>query len=423
MKITRLLLGVIAPLALALPALAEQPSDGGQPAPTEVVSEPNDGAAAATPAAQPTPRAKHTVALGPEGTDDSGRTGRIHTVVRGDTLWDISEAYLGTPWVWPSIWKENPRVANPNRIYPGNRLWIAPGEMRQLSDAEAASLTGEQPPASTGDASPQPMGILVVPGIDQIDFIDATHLETAGALLGSPEPEKMLAAYRRAYVGFGEGQVEVGDRFSIVREAEKVRDPATNKLLGYHVDKLGWLEITKVGLESSEALIRESWGDILRGDRLVPLVNLSPEIGVRPSNSAVEGQIAMMPDDRKVTAHFDTVYLNRGTDHGLEVGNPLEIYKPGAIVRDEETEIDHRLPDDVIANLIVITVQPESSVAFVTHVNQAMHRGDLFRPAEHELTSVRGVLSEPLDSAQWTARTIGKGGTTTSAPPAKAAQP
>lgn len=421
MKITRLLLGVIAPLALAVPALAEQPTDGAQPAQTEAVGEPGGGAPAAAPAAQPAPRARHTVALGPEGTDENGRTGRIHTVVRGDTLWDISEAYLGTPWVWPTIWKENPRVANPNRIYPGNRLWIAPGEMRQLSDAEAASLG--QPPASSGDVSSQPTGILVVPGIDQIDFIDAQHLETAGALLGSPEREKMLSANRRAYVGLGEGQVEVGDRFSIVREAEKVRDPETNKLLGYHVDKLGWLEITKVDLESSEALIRESWGDILRGDRLVPLVEPSPEIGVRPSTSAVEGQLAMLPDNRTVTAHYDTVYLNRGTDHGLEVGNPIEVYEPGAIVRDEETKIDHRMPDDVIANLIVITVQPETSVALVTHVNKQLHRGDMFRPTDNERSSFRGALSEPLDSTQWTARTLGKGGSITDSPPAKAAQP
>lgn len=417
MKITRLLLGVIAPLALALPALAEQPSDGAQPAQTQAVGEADGGAPAATPAT----RTRHTVALGPESTDENGRTGRIHTVVRGDTLWDISEAYLGTPWVWPTIWKENPRVANPNRIYPGNRLWIAPGEMRQLSDAEAASLG--QPPASSGDASSQPTGILVVPGIDQIDFIDAQRLETAGALLGSPEREKMLSANRRAWVGLGEGQVEVGDRFSIVREAEKVRDPETNKVLGYHVDKLGWLEVTKVDLESSEALIRESWGDILRGDRLVPLVEPSPEIGVRPSTTAVEGQLAMLPDNRTVTAHWDTVYLNRGTDHGLEVGNPIEVYEPGAIVRDEETKIDHRMPDDVIANLIVITTQPETSVALVTHVNKQLHRGDMFRPTDDERSSFRGAISAPLDSTQWTARTLGKGGSITDSPPAKAAHP
>ena len=421
MKITRLLLGVVAPLALVMPALAEQPREGGQPAPAEIAGAPSDTAAAA-PAAQPATRARHTVALGPEGTDDSGRTGRIHTVVRGDTLWDISEAYLGTPWVWPSIWKENPRVANPNRIYPGNRLWIAPGEMRQLTDDEAAKLTkSEQPPASTGDASPQPIRVVPLAGMEQVDFIDAQRLETAGAVLGSPEQEKMLAAYRRAYVGLGEGQVDVGDRFTIVRQGAEVHDPATNRMLGYHVDKLGWLEITKVGPEASEAIIRESWSDIVRGDRLVPFVNPPTEVAVHAATSAVEGQIAFTPDDRKIMSHFNVVYLNRGTDQGLEVGNPLEIYEPGAMAEDEETKIDHRLPDTVIANLVVISVQPETSVAIVTHVNRELQRGDVFRPAEREDTSFGAAQSAPLEGTQWTERTLEKSVPAKNAPPAKAA--
>jgi hypothetical protein len=424
MKITRLLLGVVAPLALAMPALAEQPRNGDQPAPAAIVGAPSDGATATAPAAQAVPRAKHTVALGPEGTDDSGRTGRIHTVVRGDTLWDISEAYLGTAWVWPSIWKENPRVANPNRIYPGNRLWIAPGEMRQLTDDEAAKLTNNaQPPASTGDASGQPLRVVQLAGMEQIDYIDAQHLESAGSLLGSPEQEKMLAAYRRAYVGLGEGQVAVGDRFTIVREGNPVRDPATNRVLGYHIDKLGWLEITKVGPEASEAMIRESWSDIVRGDRLVPFVDPPKEVAVHPSTTAVEGQILMMPEDRKVTAHFDIVYLNRGSDQGLEVGNPLEIYEPGAMAEDVETKIDHRLPDNVVANLIVITVQPETSVALVTHVNRELQRGDTFRPADGENTSFGAAQSAPLGGEQWTARTLEKSAPAKSASPAKIASP
>jgi hypothetical protein len=129
-----------------------------------------------------------------------------------------------------------------------------------------------------------------------------------------------------------------------------------------------------------------------------------------------------MPDNRKVTAHYDTVYLNRGTDHGLEVGNPLEIYEPGPIVEDEETKIDHRLPDNVIANLVVITTQPETSVALITHVNRELRRGDAFRPAENERSSFEAVQSEALDPTQWTARTIEKGATTLSAPPASAAR-
>ena len=106
-------------------------------------------------------------------------------------------------------------------------------------------------------------------------------------------------------------------------------------------------------------MIRESWGDIVRGDRLMPFVDPPTEVGVRPASTPVEGVIALMPDNRKVTAHYDIVYLNRGTDSGLEVGNPLEIYEPGPIVEDEETKIDHRLPDNIIANLVVITTQPD----------------------------------------------------------------
>jgi hypothetical protein len=424
MRIMRLLvLGVITPLAFTLAAFAEPGAAANPAVPAEVVATPGDTAAAETPAAQPAPRARHTVALGPEGTDEQGRTGRIHTVVRGDTLWDISEAYLGSAWVWPSIWKANPRVANPNRIYPGNRIWIAPGEMRQLSDAEAASLTsGEQPPASSGDASMQPMRIQQVPNIEQIGFVTAEQLETAGALLASPEPEKMLAANRRAYIGLGEGQVEVGDQFTIVRENERVRDPETNRVLGVHVDKLGWLEVTKVGPEASEAMIRVSYEDIMRGDRLIPRVELSREVPVHAGAAAVDGQIAMNPRERNITAHFDIVYLNRGTGHGIEVGNPLEVYRPGAVAVDGETRVKYRLPDDVIANLLVISANPAASVALVTSTNLDLDRGNFFRSAESETTSHAAPSSAPLEGMQWMARTIEKGNAGhDTAPPAKAA--
>ena len=69
-----------------------------------------------------------------------------HIVEKGDTLWDISDAYLGTPWVWPSIWKDNTaEVANPHHIYPGERIWISPYEMRKVSDTEAAEMIARTP--------------------------------------------------------------------------------------------------------------------------------------------------------------------------------------------------------------------------------------------------------------------------------------
>ena len=80
------------------------------------------------------------VVLGPKGTDDQGRSGRLHTVARGDTLWDLSAAYLGTPWVWPSVWTDNDDIANPHLIVPGDMIWITANEMRVVTDAEAESF-------------------------------------------------------------------------------------------------------------------------------------------------------------------------------------------------------------------------------------------------------------------------------------------
>ena len=48
----------------------------------------------------------------------------VHTVETGDTLWDLSFRYLGSPWRWNAVWKNNPDIHNPHRIYPGDKIII-----------------------------------------------------------------------------------------------------------------------------------------------------------------------------------------------------------------------------------------------------------------------------------------------------------
>ena len=48
-----------------------------------------------------------------------------YTVKSGDTLWDISEKFFGSPWIWPELWEMNSKqVMNPHLIFPGNRLHL-----------------------------------------------------------------------------------------------------------------------------------------------------------------------------------------------------------------------------------------------------------------------------------------------------------
>jgi len=333
------------------------------------------------------PAAPRAPELGPVGYDASGESGRIHTVVRGDTLWDISEAYLGTPWVWPSIWKDNPDVPNPHRIYPGDKIWISRTSMRRVTDAEAAELLSAQPPAeavpaATEDAVPVPLGAISVPSIESSGFVSADVLAAAGSIIGSPRPDVLLGQDQLVYLSLGEGQVQKGDRFDVVRVEGQVRDPETGHTLGSYVDQVGWVEVTRVHPESAEAMIRMASEEVQRNDRLVPRVEPDHEIELRmPSSTSVAGQLAFFPNERRVMGGEDYVIINRGTDHGLAVGNPLEVYRSMGQARDPITGSRHMLPDDVIGELVVVSAEPTTAVAMVLHAREELERGDHFRVA------------------------------------------
>jgi hypothetical protein len=332
--------------------------------------------------------------LGPVGYDEAGEQGRIHVVVGGDTLWDISESYLGTPWVWPSIWESNPGVANPHRIFPGDQIWITPSKMKRVTPGEAAQLLArspivdepfeEFPPAAVEeiiDAIPTTPGYqtLEFTGMHSVAYVSEEQYVGSGSIVDSPSPHRLLSETRRAYLNLGGAEVSVGDRFSIVRASEEVRDPSSNRKIGFLVERLGWLEVTRTRDESSEALIKQSFAEIERGDRILPQEKLSQEIPVRSGGTEVEGLVAHFQNSRTVMAQRDVVFLNRGTQDGVEVGVPLEIYRDQGSARDSLQRRSVRLPEDVVAGLVVISAEPATSVAVVTYSKTQIERGDNFR--------------------------------------------
>lgn len=375
------------------PPAASEPvaADAAEP----VVAEPVEAgapAAADTAAREPKPR---EVELGPVGHDAEGRAGRIHVVQRGDTLWDISDAYLGTPWVWPSLWKDNDAIKNPHLIHPGDRIWISPWEMRKVTEAEAAALLAGQPAGAGGapaalaetDAMPseKTLGTYRFTSMDNIGFVTLDQAEGAAAIIESAAPRKWLSDNTEVVIGLGAGQVQAGDQFDIFRTETRVTDLDTGMQYGWATKQLGWLEVTDVHEESSRALIRHSASEIQRGDQLLPRRVRSSDIPVSGSPGPVEGRIVYLPEQRLQLGQRDVVYLDRGSRQGLAVGNALEIYRrlgDNGRAYDETQDAMRRVPDHVVAKLLVVDVYEDTSVAVVTHTTEELNRGDHFRGSE-----------------------------------------
>jgi len=375
---------------------ASPPVPSAAPLPVEMTQSPLKRAGESVSAVAPAPT--HALTRGRIGYDAEGRPGHIHSVASADTLWDISELYLGTPWVWPSIWQDNQRIDNPHLIFPGDQIWISAYEMRRITEEEAAFMVSNVPedvqpaaapdpgivdlPAELPAAAPEPERVVSVSGLESSGLVTEAQLQAAASIIAGIPERVYFAQPDEVYVGLGEGQSEVGETFNIVRTQEAVRDPDSGKRLGYHVEILGWLEIKEVFPETSLATIRMSTGEIQLEDRLIRRTPLPAQVSLQPSPAHLEGKIAFFPRDRVLMGLNDFVYLNRGALDGLEVGSPLEVYRLG-FTASETTRSSERVavPDRRVARMVVVRADSQASVALVLTADTELEIGDRFRGA------------------------------------------
>ncbi len=342
-----------------------------------------------------------------EGVTPDGKRGRIHRVVAGDTLWGITDTYLGTPWIWPSIWQENAGIANPHRIFPGDLIWIAEGEMRKLSPEEAeALLNGRNEPApaaaAKGSAAPAPAPanepmpaddpfavldedaggqrrIVRFPGLEHAPFVSAEEFAAAGAIVGNHDEHYWVAQEQTAIVSLGEGSVHPGEAFSVFRVRSRVAHPETGEVIGYFIEVIGKVEVTEVHPETSIARIVLSTSEIEPGDRIAPWSAAQSEFVVSTPGDDVHGTVVALQPHRLYSGNQDLVILDRGADEGLASGHELVVYRAGGLVRDPHSGMRVLEPDDVLGRLLVLRAGPHTAVALVGRSRAEIEPGDRFR--------------------------------------------
>lgn len=309
---------VAAGLALALAACASTP-----PAP------PPTSPAAEAPPAQPAP-AKEAVQLKPQHP-------LRYVVKKGDTLWDISNMFLQSPWLWPEIWYVNPQIKNPHLIFPGDVITLT-----YVNGRPQLALTRGQPPVHLSPkvrVEPLSKAIPTIP-IDAIrpfltrpEVVDADELNNAPYILRTLDGRLMTGAQGRVYVR-GQNAAD-GASYTILRKSRPLTDPQTGEVLGYQALYVGALKITQWG-DPATAVVTASSEEVMGGDRLIPTSNemLSSHFTPRAPGREVHAQIIDILGGLAEAGQYQVVVLDRGARDGLEAGNVLAIYQHGQAVED-----------------------------------------------------------------------------------------
>ncbi|MFG6464231.1 LysM peptidoglycan-binding domain-containing protein [Roseateles sp. DXS20W] len=325
-----------------------------------------------------------------------------HTVVPGDTLWDISKLFLKSPWRWPELWGMNrDQIRNPHLIYPGQILHLVKTDGRarlQFGQRVGGGAAGDtvklrpQMRISALDSNPIPTIPLhlIQPFLTDAVVFDTDALATAPRIVATQEGHVLLGKGDTAYA---RGDFRGATDFRIFRTSRVLRDPTTSEILGYEAPYVGTADLVRPGEDRKSAdgksteivpatlQIRQVKQEVGVGDRLAPapqrnLERYVPHAPERP----MAGQIAAIYGEAINAGQNQIVALNRGKRDGVERGHVFALWRDGVAMKDktQDRPQDIKLPDERHGILFVFEVYERVSYALIISVKEPVKPGDRF---------------------------------------------
>lgn len=313
--------------------------------------------------------------------------GHVHTVVPGDTLWDLSQQYLGSAWYWPKVWSYNPEIANPHWIYPGNRVRFLPSGEEVPMQVEAGETPSEPSPGGPEETGVQATGKIgyTPTGTHRLllqGFVTGRELEEAGEIAGSFSEALMLSYPDNLYIRFRKRTaVRIGSEYVIFKTIKRVDHPTKGGTAGYLTHFLGRAKVVAAGPEIVTAQITDTWDEIHRGDLIGPAnEDLRLKVSQRPNDKALEGVVLeMMVPFLTLVGEHQLVLVDRGSGDGVQVGNTFTVVRQqdlGGTLMDPKGAQDRRWPEESIATCMVVDVKDRASTCLMTRSIREVVRGD-----------------------------------------------
>ncbi len=340
--------------------------------------------------------------------------GTTHTVVKGDTLWDLSQTYLGSPWYWPKVWSYNPQIANPHWIYPGNQVRFFPGSGEEPAgqvEVEIEPGSGTQGEGDVALVEPaennsvdmvgpkpyQPKGHERLP---REGFVTDKDLEQTGVLAKSFAETEMLTTGDIVYLIFKDRSAAVvGKNYLIYRPDRKVYHPRSQRLVGYLTALVGQARV----LDTSDpyyvrAQISFSFDAMFRGDRVGPAGEAMVLTVAPVANSNAQdlpgAVVANLNPYITVNGERSEIVVDLGGADGVQAGNMFTVIRQADPLDqgvNPAANQDPRLPVEEVGRCIATEVKEHASTCMLLRTVREIVSGDriVLRAASKAPVSIR----------------------------------
>lgn len=300
-----------------------------------------------------------------------------YTVVKGDTLWDISGKFLRQPWKWPEIWHANPQVKNPHLIYPGDVLSLVyidgkPRLMVNRGNGGTIKLTPGIRKSPMAEAIPS-IPLEAINSFLLNNRIVNSKREFDGApYVVAGNAERVLSGHNdRIYV---RGNVQEENAYDVFRQGKTYHDPATGEFLGINADYVGSGDVVARERDIGTMVLSRTAQEVRLADRVFATEERAITSTFFPSEpaSSIDGLILDVPRGVSQIGQLDVVTINRGERDGLQAGNVLAVYKTGETVRDQVTGDRVKVPDERSGVLMVFRTYEKMSYGLVLQASRQL---------------------------------------------------
>jgi len=361
-----------------------------------------------------------------------GQVPSSHTVVRGETLWSISQMYFNDPLLWPEIYRLNTAIIE-------DPHWIYPGEVLNLSEMVTVAQGGDTTVVAPDTTAAAADTIAVIPTDTATAPLDTIPADTTQLIVEAPPPtlvesnetifdrrrtnQQVVQDVLRAYVHQPYRPVRAGEFYAagFLSEAERLpwgqvvgatATPAIHRLsertsattfqeiairpprnASYHVGDSLLLARLDPGLAFG------NWGDIVypvgiarvtsieerqvlsevvaqfarihEGHVAMPLEPFRDPGQVRPTpvEKGLTGRLLGGRDPHPIAGAQQFYFIDKGRRDGVTIGDIFEVYKPAQGFAGAASE-------EVRAVMMIVHTRERSATGLLLQINNpALERG------------------------------------------------